>query len=288
MTSLLKNLLCTIALCCIMNGLLAQRADTLYIHFDFDRSDLRPEAAASLDSLYATAGGIARIEISGHCDHVGNHAYNDALSSRRVEQARNYLVQKGINHDLFVKIEAMGKRQPLNENKTEEERFMNRRVELIVHRQAAAPPVTVTPPARKDSVPSLTDIIKDSTTKAGNNIILRNLQFIPGRHILLPESEPVLDELFIVMRDNPTLEIEIQGHVCCTASNTDGLDMDLGTYNLSVQRARAITQLLIGRGISEKRMTFRGFGGSRKLYPLERTEFERQENRRVELRIVKR
>ena len=105
---------------------------------------------------------------------------------------------------------------------------------------------------------------------------------------MLPQSQPILDELYRVMADNPTLVIEIQGHVCCTPDNEDGLDIDLHTYDLSVQRAKAIYGYLVQRGIADERLSYKGFGGSKKLYRFENDEFERQENRRVELKIIKR
>ncbi len=51
--------------------------------------------------------------------------------------------------------------------------------------------------------------------KVGDKIRLENLNFIGGSDKLLPESEPVLEELLQVLTDNPKLKIQIQGHVCC-------------------------------------------------------------------------
>ena len=240
--------------------------------------------AAALDEQFPAhmIPAIKSIELYGHCDAVGNHTYNDALSQRRVEQTKAYLISKGIHRNVFVKNEGFGKRRPLNENSSPEERLDNRRVELIINWND-----TTAVGVKDNKPPSLTEIIKD-TTRAGKNIILRNLQFIPGRHYLLPESQAILDELYQVMADNPTLVIEIQGHVCCTPDNEDGYDYDLRTTNLSVERAKAIYEHLVERKIAPARLSYKGFGGSRKLYPLERDDFERQENRRVELRVVSR
>ncbi|HEY0679188.1 MAG TPA: OmpA family protein [Chitinophagaceae bacterium] len=268
----------------------AQNTDTIVIHFAFDRSEITAEASSKLEN-YFTSERIAlltQLELYGHCDFIGDHDYNDALSLRRVEQAKDYLLRLGIPDNIIVKNEGYGKRRPLNENRTSRERLQNRRVELVIHWRVRDTVVTKPPPPEEKKPPvTLTEIIKDST-KVGQNIILRNLQFQPGRHYLLPESQPILDTLYQVMVDNPTLVIEIQGHVCCTPDNVDGLDIDLRTYDLSAQRAKAIFEHLVSRNISPERITHRGFGGSRKLYQLERNDFERQENRRVELQIIKR
>jgi outer membrane protein OmpA-like peptidoglycan-associated protein len=270
----------------------SQRTDTLVIHFDFDKDEINAAAADILNN-YFTADRTPRvtgITLYGHCDYIGDHAYNDALSERRVEQAKQYLVGKGLPESIFARHEGFGKRKPLNDNKTASDRLANRRVELIVHWQPEAT-VTAPPPqqpVKKDTPVSLTDIIKDTAIKEGRNIVLRNLQFEPGRHFLLPSSQPILDELYQVMADNPTLVIQIQGHVCCTPDNEDGLDLDDRTQDLSVKRARAVYNTLIERKIPRERLSFTGFGGGRKLYPLERDDFERQENRRVEIKIVRR
>lgn len=272
----------------------AQQTSRLLIHFDFDKYTIRPPDAAALGKMLhkGVLPSVKSIELYGHCDSIGDHAYNDALSAKRVASTREYLVSQGIDEKLFVKTEGYGKRQPLNENSSPEQRLDNRRVELVVTWNENNPVVMPDPekdkPAQKASTPSLTEIIKDSATKTGNTIILRNLQFIPGRHYLLPESQPIVEELYQVMADNPTLVIQIQGHVCCTPDNEDGYDYDLRTMNLSVQRARAIFDYLIERKIEPSRLSFKGFGGSKKLYPLEQNDFERQENRRVELKIISR
>lgn len=258
---------------------------TIFIHFDFNKSFIRPQDAATLDSFFTSQRNtnIIRIELYGHCDSVGNHTYNDALSARRVAATKNYLLSKGLNENLFTKDEGFGKRRPLNDNNTEEERLQNRRVEIIVQLNNST---TTTPTPTENKPPTLTEIIKD-TARTGN-IILRNLNFQGGRHYLLPQSQPVLDELYKVMIDNPTLVIQIQGYVCCTPDNEDGLDIDLQTNDLSVQRAKAIYEHLIQRGIPAQRLAYKGFGGSKKIYKFENDEFERQENRRVELRILQR
>lgn len=260
----------------------AQQSHTIFIHFDFDRSNIRPQDASTLDSFFTSQRNatIVKIELYGHCDSVGNHTYNDALSTRRVTATKNYLTSKGVKENVFTNDEGFGKRRPLNDNNTEEERLQNRRVEIIVYSNDS-----VKAPAN-NKPPTLTEIIKD-TARTGN-IILRNINFQGGRHYLLPQSLPVLDELYKVMAENPTLVIQIQGYVCCTPDNQDGLDIDLQTNDLSVQRAKAIYEHLIQRGIPAQRLAYKGFGGSKKIYRFENDEFERQENRRVELRILQR
>ncbi len=72
--------------------------------------------------------------------------------------------------------------------------------------------------------------------------MLENLQFLPGKHVLRSFSKPEVEKLLNIMLENPTLEIEIQGHVCCgrMIGDADHLDFDTRSYDLSANRAKSI------------------------------------------------
>jgi outer membrane protein OmpA-like peptidoglycan-associated protein len=90
---------------------------------------------------------------------------------------------------------------------------------------------------------------------------------------------PVLNELLAIMKENPTLEIEIQGHICCE------FEPDGQQEKLSVQRSKIVYLYLVKNGIESKRLSYHGFGHQ---FPitLERNEEERIQNRRVEIKIT--
>ena len=269
----------------------SQTVEKFIINFDFDKYDITSQAKQRLDSFIQTTPGslIQTIRLYGHCDSVGNHAYNDKLSERRVNATKQYLLGNNIAENVFADLKGFGKHQPINTNSSEEERFMNRRVEIVIQRKTEleSVPHDVKPDPDIKQEQTLTEKIKDTTTKTGTNIILKNMNFYGGRHILLPQSVPTLTELLNVLKENPTLEIEIQGHICCTPGPEDGLDIDTNTPNLSVNRARAIYDHLISHGISPQRLSYRGFGHRRPLVYPEDTEERRTTNRRVEIRIIK-
>ena len=102
--------------------------------FDFDKSTVKPEAAAILDRLVAfmNENKDKRVSLSGHTDSVGTDAYNQALSERRVGSVRDYVVKKGVDGER-VSGQGFGESKPIADNKTREGRAKNRRVEIKVN-----------------------------------------------------------------------------------------------------------------------------------------------------------
>ncbi len=102
------------------------------VNFDNDKATLRPEAISTLDQAAATLKewGDVKVEVAGHTDSNASDAYNMALSQRRAEAVRDYLISKGIAADRLT-AKGYGEANPIADNSTEEGRFNNRRVELI-------------------------------------------------------------------------------------------------------------------------------------------------------------
>ena len=106
------------------------QAETL---FDFDKSVIKPGGKTALDGLVAE---LSRVNVEtliavGHTDAIGTDAYNQALSMRRVEAVKAYLVSKGVPADQ-IKTEGKGESQPVASNQTRDGRAQNRRVEIEV------------------------------------------------------------------------------------------------------------------------------------------------------------
>ena len=102
------------------------------VNFDNDKSTLRPEATATLDQAAASLKewGDVKVEVAGHTDWNASDKYNMALSERRANAVRDYLISKGIAADRLT-AKGYGESTPVADNGTEEGRFQNRRVELI-------------------------------------------------------------------------------------------------------------------------------------------------------------
>jgi outer membrane protein OmpA-like peptidoglycan-associated protein len=128
-------------------------------------------------------------------------------------------------------------------------------------------------------VPVKEDDLTKTPLSKGKVVRLKDIFFDSDKSSLLPRSFVELDKLLQVMRENPTLEIEIIGH-------TDNLG-DVN-YNLTLSRRRAaqVAEYLVRNGIEARRMQSNGFGSSQPIAPNDNEEM-RQMNRRVEFRVIK-
>ena len=101
--------------------------------FDFDKHVLKTEGKAKLDDLVGKLKGISLevIIAVGHADAVGTDAYNQKLSVARSEAVKAYLVSKGVEKNRIY-TEGKGESSPVADNKTNEGRAKNRRVEVEV------------------------------------------------------------------------------------------------------------------------------------------------------------
>lgn len=103
------------------------------VHFDFNKSDIRPDARPVLEqaaTILKENPGV-QVAVEGHTDDIGSAAYNRALSVRRAEAVFRYLVNLGVAPERF-RVEGFGKANPIASNATEAGRAQNRRVELRV------------------------------------------------------------------------------------------------------------------------------------------------------------
>lgn len=108
------------------------------LYYDFDKHNIRADAALVLDRLVATMNEYPslKIELSSHTDSRGSDAYNMALSDRRAKSAVAYLISKGISADRMI-AKGYGETMLVNEcsngvNCTEEQHQSNRRTEVKV------------------------------------------------------------------------------------------------------------------------------------------------------------
>jgi len=99
--------------------------------FDFNKSTLQPASDAILTQVAAlmTGNPALKIEVQGHTDNVGTDAYNQALSEDRARSVMTWLTQHGVAAARMTS-KGYGKTMPVADNKSDEGRMKNRRVEI--------------------------------------------------------------------------------------------------------------------------------------------------------------
>lgn len=112
----------------------------------------------------------------------------------------------------------------------------------------------------------------------GNSIVLRNIFFDFDKSNIRAESQNELNRLVKLLKDNPTVKIELSSH-------TDDVGTEEYNTRLSFARSNSVVDYLISKGISPSRLIPKGYGEA---MPLDKndTETGRQNNRRTEFKIL--
>ncbi len=118
----------------------------------------------------------------------------------------------------------------------------------------------------------------------GTKIEIRDIHYNFDKADIRPDAAKILDETVRIMRDNPTLEIEMGSH-------TDSRGSDLYNLDLSQRRAQSAVNYLVSRGIARGRMKAKGYGETQLLNGCKNgvacSIAQHQANRRTEFKIVK-
>ena len=121
------------------------------------------------------------------------------------------------------------------------------------------------------------DILLNNIKKDAK-IILKNVFFDAGKSTLRPTSYAELGRLTKLLNDIPTLRIEISGHT----DNTGSLQTN---KKLSESRAKSVVDFIVSEGIDKSRLEYKGYAYFQPIATND-TEEGRQENRRVEFKIL--
>jgi peptidoglycan-associated lipoprotein len=108
-------------------------ADLTDIHFDYDRSNIRPEDRQILSGHagYLLKNKNVKIVIEGNCDERGTAEYNLALGNRRAQEAKKFLVNSGVDRKRIETI-SYGMERPLDPAHNEDAWAKNRRDHFVV------------------------------------------------------------------------------------------------------------------------------------------------------------
>ena len=103
--------------------------------FDHDKSTIKPAGKEALhelnDRIKAKGARVVDIDVIGHTDSDGTEEYNQALSVRRAQSVKDYMVSEGIDPSI-IDVSGQGELNPIASNATREGRAKNRRVDINV------------------------------------------------------------------------------------------------------------------------------------------------------------
>jgi outer membrane protein OmpA-like peptidoglycan-associated protein len=107
---------------------------TITVNFDFDKATVRKADTADLKKAieFVKKYPGAKVRLEGHTDWKGTEQYNQVLSEKRAEATKEYLISKGNIEASRISTIGYGESKPVASNKTDEGRFKNRRVEILI------------------------------------------------------------------------------------------------------------------------------------------------------------
>ncbi|MCR9941644.1 OmpA family protein [Vibrio owensii] len=114
-------------------------------HFDFDKSELKPEDLAKLDSFTDKLQGLqGSILVAGHTDQIGSLSYNEKLAQRRASEVVKYLKTKIDPSQFLWEVKSFGELQPVIDERSKEANALNRRA-FIVFKEGSIEQPTIQP-----------------------------------------------------------------------------------------------------------------------------------------------
>lgn len=135
-----------------------------------------------------------------------------------------------------------------------------------------------------DSATDRTVKVEMQKIKKDVHLVLDNVDFTENTSVLKKESYKTLDLLAENIKQNPLIKIEIQGHACVYDSLNSADTM--GTMKISEERAKAVYNYLLQKGISGNRMIYKGYGNSKMVFSGKVNAEGREKNNRIELHVI--
>lgn len=268
-------------------------------YFDSNKSILKKEELLKLNQWLEQHEEVKIIGAYGFCDEEGSVGFNDTLARKRIDYVFNSIKGKVKIREDF-KTRSFGELHTLSKIKAENRKVTlyyiqpkdfvreaeiikeKKEVEVIKKKEIVKFPDKL---AFENPDGSISEFKMDtvfmrkvSVAKVGEKIKLENMNFYINTFAIMPQSRAKMYELLTVLKSYPDMKIQIQGHICCVTKDI---------RDLATQRAKAIYKFLEYNEIDKSRMTFVGYGSDRPLYPIpEKSEEEREANRRVEIEII--
>ena len=240
----------------------------LSIYFATAQSTITKEIQYRIDSFsYSSDILFSRpLEILGYTDSVGATAANLGLSWKRAVNVKKYLISSGVDSNNIRVTTGYG------EDKTESPGDLQRRVDIILDAGG-----------RHDDTSKQKTLSSNSQLVVGGKFIL-NILFYDYSNQVKPDSKNELTGLFEFLQQHKTMHVQLEGHTCCP--NLAKGRLEASYMQLSFQRAKAIYDYLVSKGIDKTRLSYYGWGSTKPLVYPEKTKADMTKNMRVEVKIV--
>ncbi|MCT4579906.1 MAG: OmpA family protein [Flavobacteriales bacterium] len=223
-----------------------------------------------------------KLEIGGHTDRSGNEATNKVLSKNRAKYVYDYLVRKGVSPASLV-YKGYGSAKPAYTNRTKDGRAANRRIEVKVldkkvessDKLVDEEPVEKVDPYENKLKTSLKDLFDK---KIGESLLLNYVVFEPNMYTINDTNAVQVDSLAEILKYNKTIKIEVTGY-------TDKSGIPEKNITLSINRAKAVYERLVEKGIDPERLFYSGCGDENPVAP-NTYRWGRDLNRRIEIVLL--
>jgi outer membrane protein OmpA-like peptidoglycan-associated protein len=248
----------------------AQSTRDTILQFYFDHNRFTPRAGEweRLRTLLLAGKTTEVLYIKGFTDTTGTESYNLVLSRKRARIVADTL-QKSLYLADSIPIDFFG------ETKAQKEidNAGNRRVEVGFRVTFPAAAIAVVAPA--DTAKTVVEVLA-----------LEKVYFVPDMPVIEQTSIWYVQQMAKQLKNRPGFSFEVQGHVNCPHSfESDKAYMEK-MYQLSVQRAKAVYDILVENGVPAAQLSYKGMSNTQMLFPNPGSDDERRRNMRVEV-VVK-
>lgn len=259
-----------------------KKPDSLKLFFDNAKHSITDVHKSQIAAFFKgiKVEEVRQIRIKGYTDFVGNHVYNNKLSKKRAKAAYTYVTS---NYQFTaIAQQGLGELDDQSpEASFEEGNSKHRKVDVILSYEKP-----------KDVYVSLTRkqryLKQLPKLSVGEKLRVQHTNFYISTPNITKASEEDIKGIVKVLKGYPKISVLIEGHVCCgDKEEYETKVASEANLTLSTERAKNIYLELIKYGIKKSRLSYKGFGFTRPLDFPESTVKIQQENRRVELKVLK-
>jgi outer membrane protein OmpA-like peptidoglycan-associated protein len=263
-------------------GLYAQN-EIASFYFNVGKSIPTDSSLQSLEQFKTMMQGnddftIEVVALYSYTDSTGTRAVNDRLANERLNYVKKYLDPNEKWQDVLCVPATLERKSDAKDvlNWRRVDVYYNRAyyvvaVEEIVHEVLPSIPLEELNGLHENA--QIHEDLKKSIER--NEPYILNINFIPGTYQMEPGSSTVLNVLATYLFQHSELHVVIRGHVCCENNK-----------RASKKRAQAVVKRLVDMGVDKSRLKAVGMSNKEPLVFPERTESDRQKNRRVDAQFI--